>query len=199
MNRSTIIVILCVLVSAGGAGYHFYSLHQEKVERERVARVVALKVAADKEKKAADDLRKLQDREKEQSRRVAELEMQQRLPSGPGDNAMVVGPLKPGTSPGAPAKVTVRAPALVGQGPAAGQPVPPIIAAAEKFIAEARLTSTSLDSAPYAVINRATYRVGNRISIGPGNELTIISIDDGFVIFSGGAYKFKMRLTALTE
>lgn len=199
MQRSTIIVILCVLLSVSGAGYHFYSIHQEKVERERVAREVTLKVAADKEKKAADDLRKLQEREKEQSRRVAELEMQQRLPTAPGDNAMVVGPLKPGTSPGAPPKTRVRVPALVGEGPPAGQPVPPIIPAAEKFFAEARLTSTSLDSAPYAVINRATYRVGNRVAIGPGLELTIISIDDGFVIFSGGAYKFKMQLTALTQ
>ncbi len=199
MQRSTIVIILCALLSVSGAGYHFYSLHQEKVELERVAREVALKVAADKEKKATEDLRKLQEREKEQSRRVAELEMQQRLPSAPGDNAMVVGPLKPGISPGAPPKITVRTAALVGQGPPADQPAPPIIAAAEKFIAEARLTSTSLDSAPYAVINRATYRVGNRIAIGPGTELTIISIDDGFVIFSGGAYKFKMRLAALTQ
>ena len=196
MQRSTIIVILCALVSMGGAGYHFYSQHQAKLEHERIVRETALKVAAEKEKKATEELRKLQEKEKEQASRVAELEVQQRQP---GDNAIVVGPLKPGAVPNAPPKVIVRPPALVSQGPLPGQPVPPIISAAEKFVAEARLTSTSLDSAPYAVINRATYRVGDRIVIGPGTELTIVSIDDGYVIFSGGAYKFRMRLTALNQ
>ncbi len=196
MQRSTIIVILCALVSLGGAGYHFYSQHQAKLERERIVRETALKVAAEKEKKATEELRKLQEKEKEQARRVAELDVQQRQS---GDTAIVVGPSKPVPVPVAPAKAVVRPPALINQGPLPGQPVPPIIPAAEKYIAEARLTSTSLDSAPYAVINRATYRVGDRIVIGPGTELTIVSIDDGFVVFSGGAYKFRMRLTALNQ
>lgn len=202
MQRSTIIVTLCLVLSLGGAGWHFYSEHLIKLENERIAREVAVKVAADKEKKATEELLRLQAKAKEQSRRLAELELQQSqapAPAAAGDNAMFVGPSKPGAGPASPAKVNARAPALISAGPPAGEPVPAIIPTAEKFIAEARLTSTSLDSAPYAVINRATYRVGNHITIAPGIDLTIISIDDGFVVFSGGAYKFKMRLTALNQ
>ncbi len=198
MQRSTIIIALCVLLSVGGAGYHFYSKYQAQVEQERMARETAVKVAVEKEKKAAEELRKLQEKEKEQSRRVAELEAQQRQSGGSSDNVITMAPSKPGTAPGGPPRGGVRPPALVGQGPLPGQPVPPIVAAAEKFIAEARLTSTSLDTSPYAVINRRTFRVGERVDIGPGAVLTIDSIDDGFVIFSGGGYKFKMRLTSLS-
>ena len=178
-------------------GYHFYSEYQARLERERIARETALKVVAEKEKKAAEELRRLQEKEKEQARKLAELERQQAgLP--PLDGAQPVGPAKP-VPPSARNVAPTRQPALVNQGPLPGEPVPPIIPAAEKFIAEARLTSTSLDTAPYAVINRLTYRVGDRLQIAPGMQLTILSIDDGFVIFSGGIYKFKMRLTALTK
>ena len=49
------------------------------------------------------------------------------------------------------------------------------------------------------MINRQTYRVGNRIAIGPGLELTVSSIEDGFITFTGGIYKFKMRLTSMNQ
>ena len=204
MERSTIIIAICVVLGIGGMTYHFYSEYHSKAEKERVAHEVAVKAATEKEKKAAAELKKLQDKEQEAARKVAELErQQQQQPNAPADDTLIVGPLKPGAVPGGPVKPTnkPRQAALVGNGPAPGQPVPPIIPAAEKFIAEARLTSTSLDtdSTPYAVINRQTYRVGNRIAIGPGLELSVSSIEDGFITFTGGAYKFRMRLTSMNQ
>jgi hypothetical protein len=203
MERSTIIITIVVVVGLGGMGYHFYSDYQAKVESERVAHEVAVKAATEKEKKAATELKRMQDKEQESNRKVAELErQQQQVATGPADDTMVVGPLKPGAVPGGPAKPShKRQTALVGDAPPPGQPVPPIIPAAEKFIAEARLTSTSLDNAstPYAVINRQTYRVGNRIAIAPGQELTVATIEDGFITFTGGTYKFQMRLTSMSQ
>jgi hypothetical protein len=201
MERSTIIVIILVVLGVGGGSYQLYSKYREKAEKERIAHELAVKAATDKEKKAATDLKRMQEKEQESARKVAELEQQQRdLPAAPTDSAMVVGPLKPGPR-GGPNPNAKRAPALIGDPPAPGQPVPPIIPLAEKFISEARLTSTSLDneSMPYAVINRQTYRVGNRIVIAPGHELTVLTIEDGFITFAGGTYKFKMRLTSLNQ
>jgi hypothetical protein len=202
MERSTIIIIICIVLGTGGMGYHFYSEHAAKLERERIAHELAVKAATEKEKKAAAELKRLQDKEQDAARKLADLERQQDLAqAGPVDSTQVVGPLKPGAVPGGPARpVAKRQSALLGDGPAPGQPVPPIIPAAEKFIAEARLTSTSLDTAtPYAVINRQTYRVGNRIVIAPGQELTVATIEDGFITFTGGAYKFRMRLTSMSQ
>jgi hypothetical protein len=205
MERSTIIIIVCVALGVCGMGYHFYSERAAKVERERIAHEVAVKAANEKEKKAAAELKRLQDKEQDSARKVAELERQQQHadagPAAPVDNTQMVGPLKPGPlPPRLPQPVGKRQPALLGDGPPPGQPVPPIIPAAEKFIAEARLTSTSLDTAtPYAVINRQTYRVGNRIVIAPGQELTVATIEDGYITFSGGAYKFRMRLTSMSQ
>jgi hypothetical protein len=202
MERRTIIIIICLIGGLGGMGYHFYSEHAAKVERERVAHEVAVKAATEKEKKAAAELKRLQDKEQESARKVADLErQQQQVPTGPTDNTQVVGPLKPAAVPPGSAKaVGKRQSALLGDGPTPGQPVPPIIPAAEKFIAEARLTSTSLDTTtPYAVINRQTYRVGNRIVVAPGQELTVTSIEDGYITFTGGPYTFKMRLTSMNQ
>ncbi len=201
MERSTIIIIVVAVLGVGGGGYHFYSQYAAKAEKERIAHEMAVTAATDKEKKAATELKRMQDKEQDAARKLAELEQQQRdLPAAPTDSAMVVGPLKPGPR-GAPNPNAKRAAALIGDPPAPGQPVPPIIPLAEKFIAEARLTSTSLDneSQPYAVINRQTYRVGNRIVIAPGQELTVVTIEDGFITFAGGAYKFKMRLTSMNQ
>ena len=204
MERSTIILSILVAAGIGGMGYHFYSEYQARTEKERVAHAVAVKAASEKEQKAAAELKRLQDKEQESARKVAELERQQQQiqPTTTDDNTIVIGPSKPAPRPGQPAKpAAVRQPALIGEGPAPGQPVPPIIPAAEKFISEARLTSTSLDneSQPYAVINRQTYRVGNRLVIAPGKELTVSSIEDGFITFTGGPYKFKMRLTSMSR
>jgi len=199
MERSTIIIIIVAVLGIGGGGYHFYSQYAAKVEKERLAHEMAVKAASEKEKKASAELKRMQDKEQDAARKLAELEQQQRdLPAAPTDSAMVVGPLKPRGAANPNAK---RAPALIGDPPAPGQPVPPIIPLAEKFISEARLTSTSLDneSQPYAVINRQTYRVGNRIVIAPGQELTVVTIEDGFITFAGGAYKFKMRLTSMNQ
>lgn len=203
MERSTIIIIIFVTLGLGGMGYHFYSDYQSKAEKERVAHAIAVKAATEKESKAAAELKRLQDKEQESARKVAELErQQQQIPNAPVDDTLVVGPLKPGTAPAGTGKpVKGRQAALMGDAPPAGQPIPPIIPAAEKFIADARLTSTSLDNAsqPYAVINRQTYRVGNRIVIGPGLELTVMTIEDGFITFTGGGFKFRMRLTSMNQ
>ena len=204
MERGTIITIILVVLGLGGAGYHFYSDYQAKIEKERVAHEMAVKAATEKEKKASEELKRLQDKEQEAARKVAELERQQQVlqtqPNLAADETVVIGPGKPGAAPAGLSKPPAkRTPALIGDGPPPGQPIPPIIPAAEKFIAEARLTSTSLDSQaiPYAVINRQTYRVGNRIVVAPGQELTVTSIEDGVITFSGGAYRFKMRLASL--
>ena len=197
MQRSTIIVILCVLIGIAGMGYHFYSEYEAKLERERLARVAVQTVVAQKERKATEELKKMQDKEKEQARRLADLAREQSGLAPAAGAQPVAAALPPPSVPGnAPAP---RRAALMGGGPMPGEAVPPIISLAEKFIAETRLTSTSLDTAPYAVINRMTYRVGDRVQIAPGTQLTIVAIEDGFVVFSGGNYKFKMNLSALAK
>lgn len=206
MERGTIIAISIAAVAVGGMGYHFYSEYNAKIERERIAHETAVKAASEKEKKAAEELKRLQDKEQEAARKLADLERQQKQiqdqPNLPSDETVIIGSGKSSpAAPSAPKAPAKRLPALIGDGPPPGQPMPPIIPAAEKFISEARLTSTSLDAAtiPYAVINRQTYRVGNRIVIAPGQELTVTTIEDGFITFSGGQYRFKMRLASATQ
>jgi len=78
MERSTIIIIICVALGVCGMGYHFYSERVAKAERERIAHEVAVKAANEKEKKAAAELKRLQDKEHESARKMAELERQRK-------------------------------------------------------------------------------------------------------------------------
>ena len=52
----------------------------------------------------------------------------------------------------------------------------------------------SIDTTPYCVINKQRYRVGDYIAVGPDQMIRVAAIKDGFVIFSGDHYKFKMHL-----
>ena len=82
-----------------------------------MAHELAVKAASEKEKKAAVELKRLQDKEQESARKVADLERQQQqqpVSTGPADDTIVVGPLKPGAVPGGPVRPNQQAAASPG-------------------------------------------------------------------------------------
>lgn len=178
MQKNTLIVAVFVAVWVGGISYYFHARHQALRERERIATELAVKSAAEKERRAAGETQRIQEKLKEHARKMTQAQSD--------ETARALGP-------GA-----ARQTGLIGPGPLAGEPIPPIIPAAERFVHEQIMTATSLDASPYAVINRQRYRIGDRILIGPDLVLTLSSIEDGFVVFTGDTYKFRMGLTAAT-
>jgi hypothetical protein len=175
-NRRLIIVAWMVLWLIA-LGYFFYSREQVKVEQRRAALAAAVSAAADKEKEAAEEGQRIEEKIQVQAKRMAALQ----LAKGFG------GALTP-------EEETSPISGLLGARPPADQPIPPIIPAAENYITNHSLTATSIDSTPYAVIDLHRYRVGDRILLGPDQVIFVCAIKDGFVIFAGGDHKFKMQL-----
>ncbi len=64
MERSTIIITICVVLGIGGMTYHFYSEYNAKQEKRAGSpEKLRVKAASEKKKKAAAELKKLQDKE----------------------------------------------------------------------------------------------------------------------------------------
>jgi hypothetical protein len=177
VHRRRFILIAWIAVWAGGVGYYYYSRNQAQLERQRTVAATALQAAAENERQAADESQRIEERLKEQTKRMATLQ----VAKGFGGTLT-------------PEEETSPISGLLGARPPTDQPIPPIIPAAEKFILTHALTATSIDTTPYAVINRQRFRVGDYIPVGPDLVIRVTAIKDGFVIFSGDHYKFKMQL-----
>ena len=171
-------MVVLVAVCLGGTAVVVVWRHQIARERERIAAEIVAKATAEKEKKAAEEAQQLKEKLKEQERKMALAQAQRERAEAP-----LTGP------------AAARQTGLISPRPLPGEPIPPIIPAGERFVLEGLLTATSIDSSPFAVINKQQYHIGDRILVGPDLVLTISSIDDGFVVFTGGYYKFRMRVT----
>ncbi len=157
--------------------FYYHNRHQAELERQRVALASAVQAAAEKEKTAASETQRIEEKIKEQAKRMAAMQLAKGFP----------GELTP-------EEETSPVSGLLGPRPPADQPVPPIIPAVEYYISTHALTATSIDKTPYAVIDQHRYRVGDRIPLGQDVAMFVCAIKDGFVIFAADDRKFKMLL-----
>ena len=175
-NRK-LILAAWVIVWVAALGIYLNYRHNVELDRKRAEAVAAVQAAAEKARLAAEETRRLQEKIDEQNRRVAALQLSK------GFGGVLTAEEE--TSPVS---------GLLGPRPPADQPIPPIIAAAEKFIASHALTAISMDTTPYFVIDLQRYRVGDAVQVGPDLYLRVDAIKIGYAIFSGGGHKFKMHL-----
>jgi hypothetical protein len=177
VQRRRLILVAWLALWAAGVGYYYYSRNQAQLEHQRAVAKTALQAAAENEKLAAEESQRIEERLKVQTKRMAALQLAKNFG----------GPLTP-------EEETSPVSGLLGPRPPADQPIPPIIPAAEKYISGHVLTATSIDTTPYAVIDRERFRVGDHIPVGPDLVIRVSAIKDGYVIFSGDHHKFKMHL-----
>jgi hypothetical protein len=179
VNGRTLILTAWTALWVGGVGYYLYSRNEAQLESQRAVAATAINAAAEKERESAEETQRLEAKLKVQAQRMAALQ----LAKGFGGTLT-------------PEEETSPVSGLLGTRPqaTADHPIPPVIPAAEKFISGNTLTATSIDTTPYCVINKQRYRVGDYIAVGPDLMIRVAAIKDGFVIFSGDRYKFKMHL-----
>jgi cytochrome bd-type quinol oxidase subunit 1 len=174
-NRK-LILAAWVTVWIAAVAIYLNHRHNVDVERKRAEVAAAVEAAAEKERQAAEETRRLQEKIEEQNKRMVALQ----LSKGFGGALTAEEETSPVSG-------------LLGQRPPAEQ-TPPIIPAAEKFIASHALTAISMDTTPYFVIDLQRYRVGDAIQVGTDLYLRVDAIKVGYAIFSGGGHKFKMHL-----
>ncbi len=174
-NRK-LILAAWVVIWIAGLSIYLSVRHNAEVERNRAEVAARVQAAAEKERQAAEETRRLQEKIEEQNKRMAALQ----LSKGFGGALTAEEETSPVSG-------------LLGQRPPADQ-MPPIIPAAEKFIASHALTAISMDTTPYFVIDLQRYRVGDAVQVGTDLYLRVDAIKIGYAIFSGGGHKFKMHL-----
>lgn len=209
MDRSRVLLIILVLVGLSGGAYEFYDRYQETHRKRAQAAEAARKAAETAERKAKVEAEKKAAAERAAAEKAAtEARLAaQRPPPGTGvkesdpppvPTEVTIGTPKIGVA-GTPPKVTPPPPRpLMEPPPPADKPVP-LIPAAEKWINEGRLTSTLMGTPRLAVINKREFQVGQRVGLPGGLGMSLKQIEDGFVIFEGEGYHFKMRLKTVKE
>ncbi|MBS0658022.1 MAG: hypothetical protein JSR82_07230 [Verrucomicrobia bacterium] len=205
MDRSRLLLIFLVLVGVSGGAYEFYDRYQE-TQRKRIQAAEAARKAAEKAKLEAE--RKAAAEKAAQERAAAEKALAaQRMASAPGTpregdlpvpTDVTIGTPKVGVSGGPPKPTPPPARPLVEPPPPPDKPVP-LIGAAEKWIRENQLTSTLMGTPRLAVITKKEYLVGQKVTLGGGLAITLQQIEDGYVVFEGEGWHFKMRLRTVNE
>ncbi len=157
--------------------FYYHNRREAELEKQRLTLAAAVQSATEREKTAASEKQRIEEKIKEQAKRMAALQLSKGFP----------GELTP-------EEETSPVSGLLGPRPPADQPIPPIVSAVENYIATHALTATSIDKTPYAVIDQHRYRVGDRVPLGADLGMFVCSIKDGFVIFSVDDRKYKMLL-----
>lgn len=209
MDRSRLLLIILVLVGVSGGAYEFYDRYQE-TQRKRIQAAEAAKKAAEvAEKKKKQEAEKKAAAEKAAAEKAAadKAAAALRASAAPGNpkegdlpvpTEVTIGTPKVGVA-GTPPKPTPPPPRpLVEPPPPADKPVP-LIAAAEKWIRDNHLTSTLMGTPRLAVISKKEYTPGQKVSLPGGLAMTLQQIEDGYVVFEGEGWHFKMRLRTVNQ
>ncbi len=201
MDRSKIILIIVFVLGIGGAAHNFYSYFVDSRKKD-----IALAEERGRDSAAAAEKAKMAALKKETDARAAAAQallvtptpVAVAAPNGSNGTPALTTELTIGTPKIATPKLALPR-ALMDAPPAPGQTIPPVISAAEAWIATAHLTSTALGTPRFAIINKRGYEQGARVPLPGGLTMTLTRIEDGFVIFEGDGWHFKMRLTTVKE